>query len=169
MFHGNAQLYADRDVDKVRSRLALTIDAVLHAKERPAYLISACRVAGRPGLFARAIFNREPYRLRAERAGLELAEDPYVRMTPAGEFECEGWGPFRPEYIVVNKIPGPRGREHENVNRGAMLTFVFGILRVGDVGMVELHHLTSTIRSAEIVIEDDPVRLVERLRAAPSR
>lgn len=169
MYHGNAQIYADRDVDKVRARLARTIDAVIHAKERPAYLITACRAGERLGLFARDLYNREPYRLRAERAGLELADDSYVRMTPSGEFECEGWEPFRPEYIVVKKVRGPRGREHENINKGAMLTFVFGILRVGDVGMMELHHLTETIRNAEVVIEDDPVRLVERLSAAPSR
>lgn len=168
MYHGNAQLYADRDVDKVRSRLALTIDAVLHARERPAYLISACSVDGRRGLFARDLFNREPYRLRAARAGLELADDPYLRMTPDGRFECEGWAPFSPEYIVVRKVRG-HGRGEENLNKGALLTFVFGILRVGDVGMMELHHLTSTIKTAEVVIEDDPVRLVERLRAAPSQ
>lgn len=167
MYHGNAQLYADRDVDKVGSRLVRTVDAVLHAKERPAYLMTACRVDGRVGLFARDVYNRAPFRLRVARAGLELSDDTYVRMTPDGAFECEGWDPFRPDYVVVKNLPGPRGREHENVNKGALLTFLFGILRVGDVGMVELHHLTKTIKSADVVAEDDPEELVALLRARP--
>lgn len=167
MYHGNAQLYADRDVDKVRSRLVRTIDAVMQSRERPAYLVTACRVDGRFGLFARDVYNRAPFRVRVQRAGLELADDTYVRMTPAGEFEADGWPPFRPEFIVAKNLPGPRGREHENVNKGALLTFLFGILRVGDVGMTELHHLVSVIKDAELVDDDDPGRLVERLRAKP--
>jgi hypothetical protein len=166
MFHGNAQLYADRDVDRVRSRLVRTIDAVMHAKERPAYLTAACRVDGRVGLFARDVYNRAPFRMRAARAGLEISDDAYVRMTAGGEFEAEGWAPFRPEFIVVKNLPGPRGREHENVNKGALLTFLFGILRVGDVGAVELHHLVSAIKDAELVDDDDPVQLVARLSDA---
>ena len=166
MYHGNAQLYADRDVDRVRERLVRTIDAVLQAQERPAYLTAACRVDGRTGLFARDVYNRAPFRLRAARAGLELSDDTYVRMTPSGEFVCEGWDPFRPEFIVVKNLPGPRGREHENVNKGALLTFLFGILRVGDMGMTELHQIVSTIKNADVVAEDDPELLVERLRAA---
>lgn len=167
MYHGNAQLYADRDVDKVRARLVRTIDAVLHAKERPSYLAPACRIDGRRGLYTHGVYNRDPYRLRAIRAGLEVADDPYVRLTPTGEFECDGWQPFRPDFIVVSRIPGPRGRETENVNRGALLAFNFGILRVGDMGTMELHHLIATIKEAQLVAEEDPRRLVETLRAAP--
>lgn len=167
MYHANAHLFADRDVTKAQHRLVQTIEAVLHSKERPAYLVAACRVDGRKGLYARDVFNREPFRLQAIRAGLEIADDPYVRMTPSGDFECEGWEPFRPEYVVVTSIRGPRGREAENINKGAFLTFLFGILRVGDMGMVELHHLVSTIKGAEVVDLDDPEQLVETLRAAP--
>lgn len=167
VYHANAQIFADRDVGKAQSRLVRTIDVVLHAKEEPAYLATACRVDGRRGLWVRDVFNREPFRLRAVRAGLELADDPYARMTPAGEFECEGWEPFRPEFIVVKSLRGPRGREAENVNKGAYLTFLFGILRVGDMGMVELHHLVSTINDADVVAEDDPDELVEALRSTP--
>ncbi|HYO60306.1 MAG TPA: hypothetical protein VEU29_00225 [Actinomycetota bacterium] len=169
VYHANAQIYADRDVDKARSRLARTIDVVLHSKEQPAYLVAACRVDGRQGLYARDVYNREAFRLRAVRAGLEISDDPYVRMTPAGEFECEGWEPFRPEFVVVKSIRGPRGREAENVNKGAFLTFLFGILRVGDMGMMELHHLVSTIKDADVVDDDDPHELVETLRAAAAR
>lgn len=169
MYHGNAQLYADRDVDKVRARLVRTIDAVLRSQEQPSYLITACRVDGRPGLFARDVYNRAPFRIRVARAGLELSDDTYVRMTPAGEFECDGWEPFRPEYIVVKNLPGPRGREHENVNKGALLAFLFGILRVGDFGVTELHHVVSAIKGAEVVDEEDPERLVEVLRGLSAR
>lgn len=165
MYHANAQIFADRDVDKARSRLVRTIDAVLNAKEQPSYLVTACRVDGRRGLWARDVYNRESFRLRAVRAGLELSHDPYVRMTPEGAFECEGWEPFRPEFVVVKSLRGPRGREAENVNKGAFLTFLFGILRVGDMGMVELHHLVSAIKDADVVAEDDPVDLVAQLRA----
>lgn len=169
VYHANAQLYADRDVTKAQRRLVQTIEAVLHAKEQPAYLVAACRVGDRKGLYARDAYNRATFRLRALRAGLEIADDPYVRMTPSGEFECEGWEPFRPEFVVVTSIRGPRGREAENINKGAFLTFLFGILRVGDMGMVELHHLVSTIKNAEVVDEDDPARLVEVLRVPSSQ
>lgn len=166
VYHANAQLFADRDVHKARARLVQTVEAVLHSRERPAYLVAACRVDGRRGLYARDVFNREPFRLKAIRAGLEIADDPYVRMTPSGEFECEGWEPFRPEFVVAKSLRGPRGREAENVNKGAFLTFLFGILRVGDMGMVELHHLVSTIKNADVVVEDGPEELVEALRTA---
>ena len=166
VYHANAQIFADRDVEKARARLVRTIDAVLHAKERPAYLVAACRVDGRRGLYARDVYNREAFRLRAIRAGLEIADDPYVEMTPGGEFVCEGWEPFRPQFVVAKSLRGPRGREAENVNKGAFLTFLFGILRVGDMGMVELHHLVATIKDADVVVEDDPEELVEVLRAA---
>lgn len=165
VYHANAQIFADRDVDKARSRLARTIDAVLHSREQPSYLVTACRIDGRIGLWTRDVYNREPFRMRTVRAGLELSDDPYVTMTPDGRFECEGWDPFRPEFVVVKSLRGPRGREGENVNKGALLTFLFGILRVGDMGMVELHHLVSTIKDAEIVAEDEPEELVAVLRA----
>lgn len=164
VYHANAQIFSDRDVDKARARLVRTIDAVLRSKERPAYLVAACAVDGRRGLYARDVFNREAFRLRAIRAGLEVSDDPYVTMTASGEFECEGWEPFRPEFVVAKSLRGPRGREAENVNKGAFLTFLFGILRVGDMGMVELHHLASTIKNAEVVVDDDPEELVETLR-----
>jgi hypothetical protein len=146
----------------VKSRLVRTITAVLEADVQPAYLVTACRAGDRYGLYARDVFNRDPFRLGAIRAGLELADEPYVLMTDEGAFDCEGWPRFFPEFVVVKhvrKADDPAG----NLNRGAFLAFLFGILRVGDVGAVELHHLAKTIKRAEVVTADDPAELVETL------
>jgi hypothetical protein len=163
LYHGNAHIFAHRDVDEVRARLVRTVQAVLEADARPSYLVTACRLGDRFGLYARDIFNRDAFRLRAARAGLVLAEEPYVAMTEDGSFTCEGWEPFRPDFIVVKSLRSAGG--DANLNRGAFLTFMFGILRVGDMGAVELHHLVKTIKTAEIVADDDPAHLVETLRA----
>ncbi|MDQ3915606.1 MAG: hypothetical protein M3323_09815 [Actinomycetota bacterium] len=163
LYHGNAQIFAHRDAGEVRTRLVRTIRAVLERDLRPSYLVAACKAGDRYGLYARDIFNRDPFRMRALRAGLELADEPYVQMTEDGAFRCEGWDPFLPEFVVVKSLRGPEGQE--NVNRGAFLTFLFGILRVGDMGAVELRHLVRTIKTAEVVAEDDPARLVEVLKA----
>ncbi len=161
LYHGNAHLFAHRDIHEVRARLLRTVTAVLEADERPSYLVAACSAGNRFGLYARDIFNRDPFRLRAARAGLVLADEPYVQMTDDGAFECEGWPPFHPEFVVVKTL---RGRDGSNVNRGAFLTFLFGILRVGDMGAMELHHLVRTIKAAEVVARDDPEELVAALR-----
>jgi hypothetical protein len=161
LYHGNAHLFAHRDVGEVQARLVRTARAVLEADERPSYLVTACRAGERLGLYARDAFNRDPFRLRAARAGLVLADEPYVQMTDDGAFECEGWPPFRPEFVVVNDV---RRRDGSQLNRGAFLTFLFGILRVGDIGALEMHHLVRTIKTAEVVARDDPVELVAALR-----
>jgi hypothetical protein len=166
LYHGNAQIFAHRDVEEVRARLSRTVRAVLERHERPSYLVSACRSGERYGLYARDIFNRDAFRMRAIRAGLDLADEPYVQMTDDGAFTCEGWDAFRPEFVVVNRL---QARDGGNANRGAFLTFLFGILRVGEMGTVELHHLVRAIKDAEVVTEDDPARLVEVLKAGPPR
>lgn len=163
LYHANAQLFAHRDVDAVRARLVRTVDTVLAAGEQPSYLVTACRVGERHGLYARDIFNRDPFRLRAARAGLVLADDSYVHLKPDGRFETIGWAPFHPEFVVVNEVRAPDGVT--NRNRGAFLAFLFGILRVGDMGVVELHHLVRTIKTAEVVTTDDPEELVATLSA----
>jgi hypothetical protein len=163
LYHGNAQIFASRDVAEVARRLSSTIRIVLESSTRPSYLVTACRVEERPGLYARDVFNRDPFRLRAARAGLVLSDEPHVHMTEDGTFECAGWPPFRPEFIVVNPVPG-RTPEHD-IHRGAFLAFTFGILRVGAMGPAELRHLMETIRTATVVAADDPGALTGRLRA----
>jgi len=162
LYHGNAQIYATRDISEIRPRLVATVTAVLESSKRARYLASACRVGDRYGIYARDVCNRDPFRLHVSRAGLVLSDEPHVRMTDDGRFTSEGWPAFHPDFIVVNPRRAPDAR---NLNDGASLTFLFGILRVGALVPSELRHLARTIRTAEVVAADDPVELVKRLEA----
>jgi hypothetical protein len=163
LYHGNAQIFASRDVTDVQERLVATVRAVLDSADRAWYLATACRVSDRFGLYARDVFNRDTFRLRAVRAGLVLAEASHVRMTDEGHFACEGWPVFHPDFVVVNPRPGPGA---DNLNRGASLAFLFGILRLGDMTPLELRHISTLVKTAQIVAVDDPDELVKRIDRA---
>jgi hypothetical protein len=162
LYHGNAQIYASRDIADVRQKLAATVSAVLESSSRAWYLASACRVGNRFGLYARDVCNRDPFRMRTARAGLVISDDPHVRMTDDGSFTCEGWPSFQPTFIVVNPR---RDAEARNLNEGASLTFLFGILRLGAMTAPELRHVVQMVKTADIVDADDPDDVVERLEA----
>jgi hypothetical protein len=160
LYHGNAQIYTTRDLAELRRRLVGTVTAVLESSKRARYLASACRVGGTFGIYARDVCNRDPFRLRARRAGLVVSDEPHVEMTEDGRFISEGWPAFHPRFIVVNPR---RAADTRNLNDGASLTFLFGILRVGALGAAELRHLVHTVKTVEVVAADDPRKLVERL------
>ncbi len=172
LYHGTAQIFVDRDENRVRDQLAKTINVVLASDTVPSYLITACRVADRYGLYTKDICNRSAFRRHAARTGLVMADDPYVQMTPDGKFRCEGWDPFDPEFVIVNRLSnlgltarGLPSPSDENHNRSGFLTFLFGILRVGALEAAELRHLTRMIRSVQVVTEDEPERAIEAVRA----
>jgi hypothetical protein len=122
--------------------------------------MTACRVGGRIGLYAHDICNRDPFRLLAQREGLVLSDEPHLRMNDHGTFETDGWPAFRPEFIVVNPVAG---RDAENMNKGAFLTFVFGILRVGAMTPAELRAVAGLVKTTPVLAARDPGELVAAL------
>jgi hypothetical protein len=167
---GPAQIFADREVRKTKKMLTRSIGAVLTAQKTPVYLITACRIGDKIGLYTKDIFNRSVFRRRATRLGLEFAPDPFVQMTEGGHFRAEGLNEFRPDFILVNRLAtvgaSPSGvvaLSDDNVNRGGFLTFLFGILRIGTVGVRELGTLARTIQQVPIVSEATPEAALESI------
>ncbi len=170
-YFGAAQIFADRDVAKVKQVLTRSVRVALEADKVPSYLITACRLGNKFGLYTKDIFNRSVFRRRVSRAGLDFADDPFVEMTPDGRFRCEGGDVFHPAFVLVNKLAtvgaspsGVLAHSDDNVNRGGFLTFLFGILRVGTVRPDELRALGRMIPTLEVVSEADPEEAVEAIR-----
>ena len=165
VYHSYAQIFAHRDLGLVLTRLESLIGRVLDADARASYLITACRVGDTYGLYARDVFNRNSFRIAARRAGLELADEPHVEMVPDGSFKCDTWGEFQPRFVVVSDVTSIAGTP--DGNRGAQLTFLFGILRVGDMTAFALRRVSELVRSERVLSEPDPGLLVESIKAIP--
>jgi hypothetical protein len=165
LYHGPAQIHADRHLQNLGARLERALEAIAAAETDAVYMATACRIGGTYGLYTRDIFNRSSFRLHMSRLGVEFAEDPYVRLLPSGRFDCRDWGEFDPGFMVA---AGPFPEEPEEVEdrRGGMAPFMFGVLRLGRITAPELVHLARFVRSAPVLASQSPRSIVEALRAA---
>jgi hypothetical protein len=166
LYHGPAQVFADRKVENLGLRLNRALEAIAAVQDGDAvYMTNACRIGDRHGLYARDVFNRASFRVHMSRLGAEFAGDPYVRLLPSGRFDCEDWGEFEPEFMVA---AGPYPRDPESVEDrgGAMAPFMFGVLRMGRITAPELKHLAGFVRRAHVLSSQSPRAIVEHLAAA---
>jgi hypothetical protein len=166
LYHGPAQIFADRHMENLGLRLNQALEAIAAAQEDEAiYMINACRIGERYGLYSRDLFNRASFRVHMSRLGVEFAEDPYVRLLPSGRFDCRDWGEFDPEFMVSGG-PFPRDPEEVDNRRGGMTPFMFGVLRMGRITASELKHLAGFVRRAPVLSSQSPRAVVEQLAAA---
>lgn len=160
LYFGPAQVFADRSETEVVQRLVDMVRSVAAAPTQPTYLISACRYAGRDGLYTRDLFNRSAYRSKLSRHGMRFADDPFVRFDESGSLRTRDWGPIAPTFVVT----GPPDQEHSGAIRtsGAMLTFLLAEHRLGPLTAPELNALTAALSDAVGLGADDP----DAIRAA---
>lgn len=160
LYFGPAQVFADRAEAMVARRLVEMVRSVAAAPEQPTYLVSACRYAGRDGLYTRDLFNRSAYRAKLSRHGMRFADDPFVRLDESGSLRTLDWGLIAPKFVVT----GPPDEQHRGAVRttGAMLTFLLAEHRLGPLTAGELNTLTAVLREAMGLGADDP----DAIRAA---
>lgn len=165
LFHGAAQIYADRDLPALGGRLNRALEIIAAAEDRWAYAVNAVRLGGAYGLYSRDLFNRSSFRIHLARLGVEFAGDPYVELLPSGGFSCRDWGEFEPEFLVAGG-PFPRD-DREVVDRsGGLAPFMFGVFRMGRITAPELALLARFVRRAPVLSSRSPHALVETLQAA---
>jgi hypothetical protein len=165
LYHGPAQIFADRHMENLGLRLNQALEAIAAVQENEAiYMINACRIGERYGLYSRDLFNRASFRVHMSRLGVEFAEDPYVRLQPSGRFDCRDWGEFDPEFMVSGG-PFPQDPEEVENRRGGLAPLMFGVLRMGRITASELKTLASFVRRSHVLSSQSPRALVEQLAA----
>ena len=165
LYHGRTQVFADRSVDAIGPRIERALEAIAAQDDEATYMANAVRIDGRHGLYTRDTFNRSSFRLHMRRLGAEFAEDPYVVLEPDGSFTCRDWGSFVPDFMVAG---GPYEGDVEDVTdrRGGLAPFMFGVLRVGQIGAPELALLARFVRDSPVLSSRSPQAVVATLKAA---
>jgi hypothetical protein len=166
LYLGKAALFAERELGPVQERLVQVAGAIVEARLRPTYLMHPCEVNGRRGLYAGDLYNRSSYRRRLARLGTVFTADPYSRFAPEQEaFQCDDWGDFSPEFIVL-AVSGATPGQVVQVG-GALLLALLTPVRLGSLTAAELAHLSQALRSVDGVGSADPESLVEFLSPSP--
>jgi hypothetical protein len=142
VYLSRAQIYADRDPAALGARLVTLVDAVVNAPAAPTYLITACRVGDRHGLYMRDVFTRSLYRTKLRRRGLALASDPIVRQVGPIEFESKEWGRFEPSFAItsdfVNDKPEALADTPPGLLAFTLATYHLGPMEPDDLSLLAL-------------------------------
>jgi hypothetical protein len=157
-----AQLYAARNVEEVLERLEETSSRFLVAEERPLYLLNACELDGRPGLYGRDFFNRSMFRRELSAAGMRFAEDPFVRLNPDGTFSCADWGSLKADFVIqdATAVGGPPIVRMS----GATLLYWINGRRLGKLTRGDLRSLAKAFSGLTAVNALEPTDLMIELR-----
>jgi hypothetical protein len=164
LYLGRAPLFADRDLSRVLDRLMHTIDTMKLSISTPVYALNACRVEGRYGLYGADVFNRSVRRRRLQRLGMDFAQDPYVRLTSRGTFECESWGEFAPGFVITSVSSSDP--QYVLTTSSAWTLAIISNARFGGMTVSELRELATAFASIKGYGSPDARRLMESLRAA---
>jgi hypothetical protein len=165
LYHGPAQIFADRRLENLGLRLNRALEAIAAAETDAIYMATACRIGDVTGIYMRDLFNRASFRIHMSRLGADFAEDPYVSLLPSGKFECRDWGEFEPGFLVSGG-PFPTDPEEVDDRRGGMAPFMFGVFRLGRITPAELGHLARFVRHAPVLASQSPRAVMDALRAA---
>ncbi len=164
LYVNNTQLYAHRDVGVMIDRLHEAVDAFVRAPERPAYMLTACEIDGRRGLFATDFYNRSPYRHKLRRLGMTFSDHPFVFFDGASQFVAADTEPFRPSFVALGgESDRPPGVVRTS---GARFLQLFTFYRVADIGAAELSALARLLPTVEGLSATEPEDLVDALRPA---
>jgi hypothetical protein len=149
LYVNDVQLYADRDVDGVVGALERAVDAFVHSAERATYMLTACEIGGRRGLYGADFFNRTRARLELQRLGMRFSHDPFVVLRDDGSFESEDFPPFDPSFLLL--APSGAGESASTRPSAAALVHQFAYYRIADLGIEELHRLPAALARMDIV------------------
>ncbi|HYO61023.1 MAG TPA: hypothetical protein VEU29_03905 [Actinomycetota bacterium] len=161
LYVNTTQVYGARDLSLVRSKLARAVSAFMSSPDVPTYMLTACEVGGRRGLFGADFFNRSIYRQKLKRLGMTFSDDLYVMMREDGSFYAEDRDPFVPEFLALPKTSLPQPGAHRTT--GGMLVYLLTYYRIADIGPAELTRIAALARGIDALWANDPADLVGAL------
>jgi hypothetical protein len=167
LYVNTTQLFASRDPSAVHRKLLRTVNAFMSSAERSVYMLTACEIEGRRGLFGSDFFNRSVYRQKLKRQGMTFSDDPFVEFHEDGTFDSEDRDRFRPEFLALpRRSDNPAGVIRTS---GALLVHRLAFYRIADVEAEELSRLVSLASTLEAMMATDPLDLAAALTAPPSQ
>lgn len=158
-----SQTYGHRDVAVVQRRLARAVEAFRRSADRSTYMLTACEIAGRRGLYGTDFFNRSAYRRKLERLGMRFSDDPFVVFGEDGTFRSDDFEPFEATFLTL----GRRSSSPPGVvpMEGAFLVYQLTYYRIADVHAEELARLVHLAGSLDALSATDPSDLAAALTA----
>lgn len=161
LYVNDVQLFAAREMVSVQKALTRTVDAFVRSSERATYMLTACEIDGRAGLYGTDFFNRSAYRRRLERLGMRFSTDAFVVLRDDGTFESTDRAPFVPSFVTLGApsedLPGV------DVVHGASLLYQLAFYRIADIGEEELGRLASLAGGFDALSAADPADLAGAL------
>lgn len=163
VYVNTSQLYADRDVKRVRSKLDRAVSAFTGGDPRGTYMLTACEIGGRKGLYGTDFFNRAAYRQKLRRLGMRFSDDPFVVLNADGTFESDDFEPFEPAFLTMPR----RSDEPPGVVRteGGFLVYQLTYYRIADLDPVELRRLVALASTIDALSATQPEDLAAALTA----
>jgi hypothetical protein len=152
VWFGKTPFYTDRDLRKVEERLQYMAEATFFVPERTTYMLNACRIDGRVGLYGQDFHNRSFFRTKLQRHGMEFAHDPFTTFNPSGAFECSDWGEFKPTFVILRNAADYTDDPVEIIElKGAALAFQLTAYRLGMAGPTEISQLVRLVKGVGAV------------------
>jgi hypothetical protein len=161
LYVNSIQVFAARDVAQVQAKLGRAIDAFTSSAETPTYMLTACEIGGRRGLFGTDFFNRSIYRHKMKRLGMTFSDDLYVMMDGDGAFYAQDRDPFVPEFVTLQKTSPPQ----PGVTRvtGGFLVYLLSYYRIADISPPELSRIVALAKEVDALRANEPADLAEAL------
>lgn len=156
---GRREIFADRSVERVARRLHHLASTIIKASERPTYMLQPCRYGTQLGLYAKDFFNRSKSRFELRREGFVFADDPFTRLVGDGAVECDDWGRFVPQFLILNA--NPESSEVE-VSRGRIV-FMLTSFKLGPTTPWDIMQLQQVTKSSLTIRALDPASVRARL------
>ena len=161
LYIGSIQVFASRELATLLERLQHVLDSTIAAQDETILVLEACRLGDRIGLYARDFCNREHFRRKLVRAGIEFSGDPYLRLLPTGQFWFPGWGEFRPSFVILNReLEEPT---EVSIEDGAYVWWTLAAHRVGRNTPQDLTSLRAALSDAVAIGSGNAQSLVNHL------
>lgn len=133
------------------------------AIDRPTYLLTACRMQDRPGIYGWDIHNRSRMRRSLQRLGFELSDQPFLHLKD-GSFVSPDLGEFHPEFFIF-RAQDPDDPHQVVESSHAGILFMAAAARMGLIPATELPQLRAALRDAQSVAAGDPAAIASALYA----
>lgn len=161
LYVNSIQVYAARDTAIVQAKLGRAVEAFMSSGETPTYMLTACEIGGRRGLYGTDFFNRSIYRQKLKRLGMTFSDDLYVMMDEDGAFYAQDRDPFVPEFVTLQKTSPPQ----PGVTRitGGLLVYLLSYYRIADIDASELSRVVALARTVDALRANEPADLAEAL------
>ena len=161
LYVNSTQVYAARDLAAVQGKLRRAVDAFTSSATTSTYMLTACEIGGRRGLYGTDFFNRSIYRQKMKRLGMTFSDDLYVMMDENGSFYAQDRDPFVPEFLTLQKLSPPQ--PGVTPITGGYLVYLFSYYRIADIGPAELSRLVALSKEIDAMRASDPADLAAAL------